>query len=109
MSTIFATLTVYDSLDKELVLDLTGYYNPAQNGGWDEPSWSAYIDGIQALYPDGSKYALSKLELQMAEEALWDALEGKWECQQDLEEFFQEEEGIRKTEMEYEDRMYGGM
>jgi hypothetical protein len=107
MSTIFATMTVYDDDDNPLALDITGYYNPAQNGGWDEPSYSAYIDDIRAFTQDGSAYVLSKLELQLAEEALWESIEGRLEHEQDMDDYYREEERIRKAEMMYEE-MIGG-
>lgn len=106
MGTIYTTLVITDEDDIDITLDITGYLNPSENGGWDSPSWSAYIDDISATYPNGSPYTLSKLEVQLAEEALWDAVEGQEEYEADMDDYWREEEGIRRAEIEYEDRMY---
>lgn len=40
--------TTYGENDAPIVV--TGYYNPAQRGGWTDPSWDAYYDEIAAWY-----------------------------------------------------------
>ena len=52
---------------EERKIEVRGRLMPAQYGGMIDPSWSAYIEGIEA------DAELSDEELAEAEEALWEA------------------------------------
>lgn len=59
--------------DEDIYIEVSGYYEPAQNGGWDEPSWSASVDFEEALDADGNSFELTKDEIADAEYRLLEA------------------------------------
>ena len=58
--------TTYGEAETPIVV--TGYYNPAQRGGWTDPSWDAYYDDIEAWYYRPGK-GWKTIELTKDEEA----------------------------------------
>ena len=61
--------------DEEVDIDVevSGYYEPAQNGGWDEPSWSASVQFEEAQDMNGNPFVLTPDEIDNAEERLLEA------------------------------------
>ena len=61
--------------DEEVDIDVEvyGYFEPAQNGGWDEPSWSASVQFEEAQDMHGNPFTLTPDEINNAEERLLEA------------------------------------
>ncbi len=73
--TVYATITVNrGDDDAEITVNLSGFYEPEQNGGWDEPSWSASVELETAETEDGQSFELTEGEKTAAFEALWETV-----------------------------------
>lgn len=53
--------------DDEIAVEISGYYEPAQDGGWDEPSWSASVKLESCTDVNGQEVELTKNEIADAE------------------------------------------
>lgn len=56
--------------DEDIDIEVSGYFNPEQNGGWDEPSWSAYVEFEGANDADGNPFTLTPDEIADAEQKM---------------------------------------
>jgi len=75
--TVYATITVNrGDDDAEITVNLSGFYEPEQNGGWDEPSWPASVQLETAETEDGQPFKLTEGEKIAAFEALWEKVNG---------------------------------
>lgn len=52
--TVTATMSVIRNYE-DIEIEVSGYFNPEQNGGWDEPSWSAYVEFEGAMTPTATR------------------------------------------------------
>jgi len=59
--------------DEDIDIEVSGYFNPEQNGGWDEPSWSAYVEFEGANDADGNPFTLTDDEIADAEQKMLEA------------------------------------
>jgi hypothetical protein len=59
--------------DEDIDIEVSGYFNPEQNGGWDEPSWSAYVEFEGANDADGNPFTLTPDEIADAEQKMLEA------------------------------------
>lgn len=59
--------------EEDIDIEVQGYFNPAQNGGMTDPSWSAYVDFEGANDADGNKFTLTADEIAEAKERLLEA------------------------------------
>ena len=48
--------------DDDIEIEVSGYYEPEQNGGWDEPSFPAWVSDITAE-KDGKPFELTDDEI----------------------------------------------
>ena len=72
--TVYATISVIRDFE-DVEVEVSGYYEPEQNGGWDDPSWSAYVTlNRQRLM--ASRSPLTKDEIDHAEEVMLE--KGAW-------------------------------
>lgn len=67
--TVYATINVIRNYD-DVEVEVSGYYEPEQNGGWDEPSWSASVQFEEAQDMNGNPFELTKDEIDHAEEVM---------------------------------------
>ena len=67
--TVTATMSVIRSYE-DLEIEVSGYFNPEQNGGWDDPSWSAYVEVEGANDADGNPFTLTPDEIADAEQKM---------------------------------------
>ena len=56
--------------DEDIDVLVSGYYNPEQNGGWDDPSWSAFVEFEAAKDADGNTITLTDDEIDYAEQKM---------------------------------------
>jgi len=70
--TVTATMSVIRN-DEDIDIEVSGYFNPEQNGGMTDPSWSAYVEFEGALDADGNPFELTKDEIADAEYRLLEA------------------------------------
>lgn len=54
----------------DIEVEVSGYYEPAQDGGWDEPSWSANVQFEEAQDMHGNPFELTPDEIIHAEELM---------------------------------------
>ena len=59
--------------DEDIDVLVSGYYNPEQNGGMTDPSWSAYVEFEEAVNSDWVVVQLTAEEIEWAKEALMEA------------------------------------
>jgi len=62
--------------DIELVVNVSGYFEAEQDGGWDDPSWPASVDLESFETEDGCSIDLTDSEKDEAREALWSVVRG---------------------------------
>lgn len=67
--TVTATMSVIRNYE-DIEIKVSGYFNPEQNGGWDEPSWSAYVEFEGANDADGNTITLTGDEIACAEQKM---------------------------------------
>lgn len=70
--TVYAEITVVreiDGLAYDVEVEVSGYYEPEQNGGMTDPSWSAYVT-FESAEVDGQPFTLTADEITHAEEAM---------------------------------------
>lgn len=67
--TVTATMSVIRNYE-DIEIEVFGYFNPEQNGGWDDPSWSAYVDFEGANDADGNAITLTDDEIAYAEQKM---------------------------------------
>ena len=70
--TVTATMSVIRNYE-DIEIEVSGYFNPEQNGGWDEPSWSAYVEFEGAKDADGNTITLTPDEIADAEQKMLEA------------------------------------
>jgi len=70
--TVTATMSVIRNYE-DIEIEVSGYFNPEQNGGMTDPSWSAYVEFEEALDADGNPFELTKDEIADAEYRLLEA------------------------------------
>jgi len=70
--TVTATMSVIRNYE-DIEVEVSGYFNPEQNGGMTDPSWSAYVEFEGALDADGNPFELTKDEIADAEYRLLEA------------------------------------
>lgn len=73
--TVYATISVIRDFE-DVEVEVSGYYEPEQNGGWDDPSWSAYVT-FESAEVDGKPFDLTKDEIDHAEEAMLEKAHGQ--------------------------------
>lgn len=73
--TVYATISVIRGFE-DMEVDVSGYYEPEQNGGWDDPSWSAYVT-FESAEVDGKPFTLTKDEIDHAEEVMLEKAHGQ--------------------------------
>jgi hypothetical protein len=61
--------------DEEITVEVSGYFEPEQNGGWDDPSWPASVE-LESAEVDGQAFVLTESEKFSAIEALWSVVHG---------------------------------
>lgn len=59
--------------DDDIDIEVSGYFNPEQNGGMTDPSWSAYVELEEAVDADGNPFTLTPDEIADAEYRLLEA------------------------------------
>ena len=67
--TVTASMSVIRNYE-DIEIEVSGYFNPEQNGGWDEPSWSAYVEFEGAKDADGNPFTLTPDEIDYAEQKM---------------------------------------
>ena len=67
--TVTASMSVIRNYE-DIEIEVSGYFNPEQNGGWDEPSWSAYVEFEGANDADGNPFTLTPDEIADAEQKM---------------------------------------
>ena len=67
--TVTASMSVIRN-DEDIDVLVSGYYNPEQNGGWDDPSWSAFVEFEAARDADGNTITLTDDEIDYAEQKM---------------------------------------
>lgn len=70
--TVTATMSVIRNYE-DIEIEVSGYFNPEQNGGWDEPSWSDYVEFEGANDADGNPFTLTPDEIADAEQKMLEA------------------------------------
>lgn len=73
--TVTTKMSVIRTVNDEAVdieVEVSGYYEPAQNGGWDEPSWSANVQFEYAEFY-GNPFELTPDEIIHAKELMLEA------------------------------------
>ena len=70
--TVTASMSVIRN-DEDIDVLVSGYYNPEQNGGWDDPSWSAFVEFEAAKDADGNTITLTDDEIDYAEQKMLEA------------------------------------
>ena len=73
--TVYATISVTRDFE-DVEVDVSGYYEPEQNGGWDDPSWSAYVE-FESAEIDGKPFTLTSDEITYAEEVMLEKAHGQ--------------------------------
>lgn len=73
--TIYATISVIRDFE-DMEVEVSGYYEPEQNGGWHDPSWSAYVT-FESAEVDGKPFDLTKDEIDHAEEVMLEKAHGQ--------------------------------
>lgn len=56
----------------DIEVEVSGYYEPGQAGGWDEPSWSANVQ-FEYAEADGKPFELTPNEIIHAKELMLEA------------------------------------
>jgi hypothetical protein len=59
--------------DEDIDIEVSGYFNPEQNGGMTDPSWSAYVEFEEAQDANGNPFTLTPDEIADAEYRLLEA------------------------------------
>ena len=67
--TVTATMYVIRNYE-DLEIEVSGYFNPEQNGGMTDPSWSAYVEFEGAKDADGNTITLTDDEIDYAEQKM---------------------------------------
>ena len=67
--TVTATMSVIRNYE-DLEIEVSGYFNPEQNGGMTDPSWSAYVEFEGAKDADGNTITLTDDEIDYAEQKM---------------------------------------
>ena len=67
--TVTASMSVIRN-DEDIDVLVSGYYNPEQNGGMTDPSWSAYVEFEGANDADGNPFTLTPDEIADAEQKM---------------------------------------
>ena len=74
--TVYADITIlrldHEGEEHEIKVEVQGYFNPEQNGGLTDPSWSASIDFERAETATGDEITLTDDEIDCAIEAMWE-------------------------------------
>ena len=70
--TVTATMSVIRNYE-DLEIEVSGYFNPEQNGGMTDPSWSAYVEFEGAKDADGNTITLTDDEIDYAEQKMLEA------------------------------------
>jgi hypothetical protein len=73
VTTEMSVIRTVNDEEVDLEVEVSGYYEPAQNGGWDEPSWSAYVEFEGANDADGKPFELTPDEIIHAKELMLEA------------------------------------
>lgn len=73
--TVYATISVIRDFE-DVEVDVCGYYEPEQNGGWDDPSWPACVT-FEYAEIDGNPSTLTKDEIDHAEEVMLEKAHGQ--------------------------------
>lgn len=55
---------------EDIEIKVSGYFNPEQNGGWDDPSWSSYVKFEGAKDAGGNAITLTDDEISYAEQKM---------------------------------------
>lgn len=55
---------------EDVEIEVYGYFNPEQKGGWDEPSWSECVEFEGANDADGNTITLTDDEISYAEQKM---------------------------------------
>ena len=63
--------------DIEVTVNVSGYFDAGQDGGWDDPSWSACVELETFETEDGTAIELTEQEQDEAREALWSVVRGE--------------------------------
>jgi len=66
--TVYATISVIRN-DDDIEVEVSGYYEPEQNGGMTDPSWSASVT-FESAEVDGKPFDLTKDEIDHAEQVM---------------------------------------
>ena len=67
--TVTATMSVIRNYE-DIEIEVSGYFNPEQNGGMTDPSWSAYVEFEGAKDADGNTITLTDDEIDYAEQKM---------------------------------------
>lgn len=73
--TVCATISVIRDFE-DVEVEVSGYYEPEQNGGWDDPSWTACVT-FESAEVDGQPFTLTKDEIDHAEEVMLEKAHGQ--------------------------------
>lgn len=73
--TVYATISVIRNYD-DVEVEVSGHYEPEQNGGWDDPSWPACVT-FESAEIDGKLFTLTKGEIDHAEEVMLEKAHGQ--------------------------------
>ena len=67
--TVTATMSVIRNYE-DIEVEVSGYFNPEQNGGMTDPSWSAFVEFEAAKDADGNTITLTDDEIDYAEQKM---------------------------------------
>ena len=70
--TVTATMSVIRNYE-DIEVEVSGYFNPEQNGGMTDPSWSAFVEFEAAKDADGNTITLTDDEIDYAEQKMLEA------------------------------------
>lgn len=73
--TVYATISVIRDFE-DVEVEVSGYYEPDQNGGWDDPSWPACVT-FESAEVDGKPFTLTADEITHAEEVMLEEAHGQ--------------------------------
>ena len=70
--TVTATMSVIRNYE-DIEVEVSGYFNPEQNGGMTDPSWSAFVEFEAAKDADGNTITLTDDEIDYPEQKMLEA------------------------------------
>ena len=70
--TVTATMSVIRNYE-DIEVEVSGYFNPEQNGRMTDPSWSAFVEFEAAKDADGNTITLTDDEIDYAEQKMLEA------------------------------------